>query len=131
MKETYFQELLRQIEPFRELWRSVRFVGYAGRIGSSWFLLNGRMQLSDKALSSEVLSKEVDFDTFFAFVDEFDIESFPLILQEIIATENIHMKVGGRQSFKDIRLSGGKFLRDRTGGCLLEYLQSTSNCNSS
>ena len=105
MKEQYLKEFLKRIEPFQELWRSVRFVGYAGKIGDAWALLNGRMQLSDKAISSEVLSKEADFDTFFAFVDEFDIESFPLILQEIVATENIHMNMGGRQSFKDIRLS--------------------------
>jgi hypothetical protein len=65
VKEQYFQKFLEQIEPFRELWRSVRFVGYAGKIGDAWALLNGRMQLSDKAIPPEVLSKEADFDTFF------------------------------------------------------------------
>ena len=39
MKERFFQEFLKQIEPFRELWRSVRFVCYAGKLGSAWVLV--------------------------------------------------------------------------------------------
>ena len=103
MKERYFQEFLQKIEPFRDLWRSVKFVGYAGKIADTWILLSGRMQLSAKAVDSEVLSKEADFDTFFAFVDEFPADSFQQILHEIVQTENIHLNLGG-VSFRDIRL---------------------------
>ena len=105
MKERFFQEFLKQIEPFRELWRSVRFVCYAGKLGSAWVLLGGQMQLSPKALPAECLSKEADFDTFFAFVDEFSSQSLEKILYDIIQTENIHLNLGGGQFFKDIRLS--------------------------
>jgi len=105
MKERFFQEFLKQIEPFRELWRSVRFVCYAGKLGSAWVLLGGRMQLSPKALSAETLNKQADFDTFFAFVDEFSSQSFEKILFDIIRTENIHLNLGGGAFFKDIRLS--------------------------
>ena len=93
MKERFFQEFLKQIEPFRELWRSVRFVCYAGKLGSAWVLLGGQMQLSPKALPAERLSKEADFDTFFAFVDEFSIQSLEKILYDIIQTENIHLNL--------------------------------------
>jgi hypothetical protein len=57
--------------------------------------------------------------SFFAFVDEFDIESFPLILQQIVATENIHMDMGARRSFRDIRLSleGGQNTISWFGPC--------------
>jgi hypothetical protein len=105
MKERFFQEFLKQIEPFRELWRSVRFVCYAGKIGSIWVLLGGRMQLSATALPAETLRKEADFDTFFAFVDEFPSQSLEKILCDIVQTENIHLNLGGGSFFKDIRLS--------------------------
>jgi hypothetical protein len=104
VKKQYFLEFLKQIEPFRELWRSVRFVGYAGKIGDTWVLLNGRIQLCEKAINSEVLDKVANFDSFFAFVDEFHSESLPQILQAIIENENIHINLGG-PSFRDIRLS--------------------------
>jgi len=104
VKERYLQEFLGRIEPFRDLWRSVRFVVYAGKIGTTWTLFGGRMQLSAKAVASEVLCKEADFDTFCAFVDEFPIRSFEQILHQIVQTENIHMNLGGGPSFKDIRL---------------------------
>jgi hypothetical protein len=90
MKERFFREFLKQIEPFRELWRSVRFVCYAGKIGSTWVLLGGRMQLSATTLPAETLRKEADFDTFFAFVDEFPSQSLEKILYDIVQTENIH-----------------------------------------
>jgi len=64
VKEQCYEEFLKKIEPFRELWRSVRFVCYAGQIGGAWVLLGGRMQLSPRAVSAETLSKEADFDTF-------------------------------------------------------------------
>jgi hypothetical protein len=105
VKERYFQEFLKQIEPFRELWRSVRFVCYAGKIESAWVLIGGRMELSPKALSAEALTKEAESDTFFAFVDEFSSQSFDKILHEIIQTENIHLNLGGGPFFRDIRLS--------------------------
>ena len=63
------------------------------------------MQLSPKALPAERLSKEADFDTFFAFVDEFSIQSLEKILYDIIQTENIHLNLGRGPFFKDIRLS--------------------------
>jgi len=62
-------------------------VCYAGQIGGAWVLLGGRMQLSPKAVSAETLSKEADFDTFFAFVDEFSSQSLEKILFDIIQTE--------------------------------------------
>jgi hypothetical protein len=57
VKERYLQEFLDKIEPFGELWRSVRFVGYAGKVGGTWTLLGGRMQLSAKTVDSEVLTR--------------------------------------------------------------------------
>lgn len=105
MKEQCYEEFLKKIEPFRELWRSVRFVCYAGQIGGAWVLLGGRMQLSPRAVSAETLSKEADFDTFFAFVDEFSSQSLEKILFDIIQTENIHLNLGGGQFFRDIRLA--------------------------
>jgi hypothetical protein len=104
VKERYFQEFLREVEPFRDLWCSVRFVGYAGKLGATWTLLVGRMQFSAKGVASEVLCREADFDTFFAFVDEFPIESLQNVLHEIVQTENIHMNLGGGSAFRDIRL---------------------------
>jgi hypothetical protein len=105
VKDQYFKEFLKQIEPFRELWRSVRFVSYAGKLGSAWVFLGGQMQLSPKALPAEHLSKEADFDTFFAFIDEFSSQSLDKILDDIVQTENIHLNLGGGQFFKDIRLA--------------------------
>jgi hypothetical protein len=105
VKERFFQEFLKQIEPFRELWRSVRFVCYAGKLGSAWVLLGGQMELSPKALPAERLSKEADFDTFFAFVDEFSSQSLEKIFSDIVQTENIRLNLGGDPFLKDIRLS--------------------------
>jgi hypothetical protein len=105
MKERFLQEFLKQIEPFRELWRSVRFVCYAGNVGNTWVMLGGRLQLSATAPSSETLIKEADFDAFFAFVDEFPSESLETILSDIVQTENIHLNLGGGPFFRDIRLS--------------------------
>jgi hypothetical protein len=105
VKETYLKAFLTQIEPFRELWRSVRFVCYAGKLGSAWVLLGGQMQLSPKALPAQLLSKEADFDTFFAFVNEFSSQSLESVLYDIVQTENIHLNLGGGPFFKDIRLS--------------------------
>jgi hypothetical protein len=105
MKDRFFQEFLKQIEPFRELWRSVQFVCYAGKIDGAWVLLGGRMQLSSLALAAETLGKQADFDTFFAFVDEFPSQSLEKILYEIIQTESIHLNLGGGSCFRDIRLS--------------------------
>jgi hypothetical protein len=105
VKEQYYKEFLKQIGPFRELWRSVRFVCYAGKIDDSWVLLGGRLQLSPKALPAEILSKEADFDAFFAFVDEFSSQSLERILSDIVQTENVHLNLGGGSSFRDIRLS--------------------------
>jgi hypothetical protein len=84
VKERYLQEFLEKLAPFRELWRSFRFSGYAGKIGSTWVLLGGRMQLSSKAVSSETLRMEADFETFFAFVNEFPVDSLQPALQEIV-----------------------------------------------
>jgi hypothetical protein len=132
VKERYLQDFLEKIAPFRELWRSVRFSGYAGKIGSTWVLLGGRMQLSPKAMDSEVVRIEADFDTFFAFVDEFPVKSFQQILQEIVQSENIHVNLGGGvPSTRDVRLrvgndpshpiSWGHPLRfDRTAGNFFE-----------
>jgi|ERR1051326_1376185 hypothetical protein len=100
MKERFFQEFLKQIEPFRDLWRSAQFVCYAGKIGSAWVLLGGRMQLSPRSLAAETLRKEADFDTFCTFVGEFPSQCLEEILIDIIQTENIHLKLGG-----NIRLS--------------------------
>lgn len=105
MKEQFFQEFLKQIAPFRELWRSVRFVCYAGKLDGTWVLLGGRMELSPNALSAETLSKVADFDTFFTFVDEFSSQSLEKILSEIVQTENIHLNLSGGPSFRDIHLS--------------------------
>lgn len=63
------------------------------------------MQLSPKTVAAETLSKEADFDTFFAFVDEFSSQSLEKILYDIIKTENIHLNLGGGPYFRDIRLS--------------------------
>jgi hypothetical protein len=105
MKERFFQEFLKQIEPFRDLWRSAQFVCYAGKIGSAWVLLGGRMQLSPRSLASETLRKEADFDTFCTFVSEFPSQSLEGILFDIIQTENIHLNLGAGSFFKDVRLS--------------------------
>ena len=94
LKERYLQEFLDRIAPFRELWRSVRFSGYAGKIGDTWVFLGGRMQLSPKAVDCETLTMEADVETFFAFVKEFPIDSFQSALQEIVQTENIHLSLG-------------------------------------
>jgi hypothetical protein len=59
---------------------------YAGKI-STWGVL-GSMHLSAKSVPSESISKEVDFDTFFAIVDEFPIQSLEKILYETIQTES-------------------------------------------
>jgi len=107
VKERYLQDFLEKIAPFQGLWRSVRFVGYAGKIDGVWVLLSGRMQLSAKTVDSEVLRMEADYDSFLAFVDEFPIESFPRILQEIVQSENIHLNLGGSPSFRDIKLRVG------------------------
>jgi hypothetical protein len=104
VKERYLQDFLDKIAPFRQLWRSVSFAGYAGKIGDTWVLLGGRMQLSPETVNSEVLRIKADSDTFFAFVDEFPIESFQQILQEIVESENIHMNMGRTGFFRDIRL---------------------------
>ncbi len=63
------------------------------------------MQLSAEELPSETLRKEADFDTFFAFVDEFSIHSFEKILTDIVQTEKIHLNLGGGPFFRDIHLS--------------------------
>jgi hypothetical protein len=130
VKEQHLQQFLNKIEPFRELWRSVRFVCYAGKIGTAWTLLGGRMHLSPQDVSSQSLQKPADFDTFFAFVNDFSIESFRQVLQEIVETDNIHLNLGGGTLFRDIQLSMGdgqnyvgwfnssKF--DRTGGNFFE-----------
>lgn len=90
------------------------------------------MQLSPKAMDSEVVRIEADFDTFFAFVDEFPVKSFQQILQEIVQSENIHVNLGGGvPSTRDVRLrvgndpshpiSWGHPLRfDRTAGNFFE-----------
>ena len=103
MKDHHLQEFLQKLEPFRDLWRSVKIVGYAGKIEDGWALLAGRMQLCAKAIASEVLSKEADFDTFFAFVEKFPIEPLHQVLHEIVQTECIHLNLGRGASFRDIR----------------------------
>lgn len=105
MKEQFFQEFLKQIAPYRELWRSVRFVCYAGKPDGTWVLLGAHMQLSPKELSVETSSKEADFNTFCAFVDEFPSQSFDTILGDIVQAENVHLNLGGGQLFRDVRLS--------------------------
>ena len=42
------------------------------------------MQLSPKALPAQLLSKEADFDTFFAFVNEFSSQSLESVLYDIV-----------------------------------------------
>ncbi len=104
MKEQCFKEFLKQIEPFRELWRSVRFVCYAGKIENTWAFFGGRIQLSSKELDSDLLKKEADFETFFTFVYEFPVDAFEQVLHDIIETENIHLKLGKDLLFRDIKL---------------------------
>jgi hypothetical protein len=104
VKEQCFKEFLKQIEPFRELWRSVHFVCYAGKIENTWAFFGGRIQLSSKELDSDLLKKEADFETFFAFVYEFPIDAFEQVLHDIIETENIHLKLGKDLLFRDIKL---------------------------
>lgn len=62
------------------------------------------MQLSSKKVDSDLLNKEADFQTFFAFVYQFPIDAFEQILIEIVKTENIHLKVGNGSTVRDIKL---------------------------
>ena len=70
MKQRFLSEFFEQIAPFRHLWRSAHFVGYAGLIKGVWILFGGRVVFSPESIDDQVLRKLVDFENFFAFVDE-------------------------------------------------------------
>jgi hypothetical protein len=57
VKERYLKVFLEKIQPFRDLWRSVRFTAYAGAIGCTWIFMGGRVQLSEKEIPSQALNK--------------------------------------------------------------------------
>jgi hypothetical protein len=50
VKEKYLKDFLERIQPFNDLWRSVRFVAYAGQINNTWVFMGGRLQLSEKQI---------------------------------------------------------------------------------
>jgi hypothetical protein len=77
---------------------------YAGKIENTWAFFGGRIQLSSEELDFDLLKKEADFDTFFAFVYDFPIDAFEQVLLEIVQTENIHLKLGKGRLFRDIKL---------------------------
>jgi hypothetical protein len=54
VQEQHLQEFLKKLQPFHELWRSVRLVGYAGKMGAAWTMLGGRMHLSPKSVVSQM-----------------------------------------------------------------------------
>lgn len=107
MKQRFLSEFFEQIAPFRHLWRSAHFVGYAGLIKGVWILFGGRVVFSPESIDDQVLRKLVDFENFFAFVDEIPASEVDRVLRTIVETENLQMKLGGSK-LRDIQLKAGE-----------------------
>jgi len=106
VKQRFLSEFFEQIAPFRYVWRSARLVGYAGLIEGAWVLFGGRVVFSPERIDAQVLRKLVDFEDFFAFVDEIPSSEVDLVLREIVETENLQMKLGGSK-LRTIQLKAG------------------------
>lgn len=97
MKENVLQAFLGQLEPFLKLWRSVHLVVYSGKVGSTWVLFGGRATFSEKTVEREVLKVHAEFDTFFAFTLSFPIDAAGQVLEDIVRTESIGVRLGESQ----------------------------------
>jgi len=103
VKQRFLGEFFELIAPFRYIWRSARFVGYAGLIKGAWILFGARVVLSPERVDGRVLRKLVDFEDFFAFVDEIPSGEMDLVLRTIVDAENLHLNFGG-SNCREIRL---------------------------
>jgi hypothetical protein len=88
VKERYLKVFLEKIQPFRDLWRSVRFTAYAGAIGCTWIFMGGRVQLSEKEIPSQALNKVAISTHFLPLSNEFSIRVVRRETENLVQRKN-------------------------------------------